>query len=180
MQMKVRSRIVRSQYGVPRYKYKLFYHSTPRCKKRDQLLNILRVRQAAAREDRIAFKLSGRLATSASTAGSRVRMRAYTPHPIPPIWKESNREYGHLSLFSPRNHGQAPATLCSLDFFFDFLVSFIPFSPLFSTSSSFFFQRSVFSSRRPQVAGTITRCSQRLHCGREHVYCSHCAINNHY
>lgn len=76
----------------------------------DQFWNILRVRQAAAQEDRIAFKLSGRLATSAPVptlrvharthahlhaAESAVRARAARTRRIWSLWKESNQKQRH-------------------------------------------------------------------------------------
>lgn len=87
-------------------------------------MNILRVRQAAAREDRIAFKLSGRLATSApaptlrahacaltrerasertGARGARAASDASGKREQSEVHRKG-AEYGHLSLFSSFGH----------------------------------------------------------------------------
>lgn len=49
-------------------------------------------------------------------AAARKRVQALTKDRIPPKREQpepmTRGEYGHLSLFSPRNRGQAPGTLC--------------------------------------------------------------------
>lgn len=114
-------------------------------------MNILRVRQAAAREDRIAFKLSGRLATSAPAPSCCAHELAHAQRCIPdPRVKESNRTEENTAepfltfIFLPRNCGQPsrtlyPSALLSRAHFLVFPFSPSPFPlppPLFNTVSS--------------------------------------------
>lgn len=117
-------------------------------------MNILRVRQAAAREDRIAFKLSGRLATSAPAPTLRAhacaltRERASEPgpgvhaqHPMPRE-KESNPRctekeqntatFHYFRLSATKLQPSARDTSLSLSRFVIFLFSLSrPFSSRF-------------------------------------------------
>lgn len=117
-------------------------------------MNILRVRQAAAREDRIAFKLSGRLATSAPAPTCCAHGRAHAQRmrnavSRSPMCKREQSNGGEntavpflVFIFLPRNCGQPsrtlyPSALLSRAYFLVFPFSpSLPPPPLFSTVSS--------------------------------------------
>lgn len=131
-------------------------------------MNILRVRQAAAREDRIAFKLSGRLATSAPAPTCCAHGRAHAQRmrnavSRSPMCKREQSNGGEntavpflVFIFLPRNCGQPsrtlyPSALLSRAYFLVFPFSPSPPPPLFLAP----FLRSVFG------IGPIT-CHTRL------------------
>lgn len=70
-------------------------------------MNILRVRQAAAREDRIAFKLSGRLAMSASAPTSRAHALTHAHLHAAELAFARNACMQHPILLKKRAIGQA-------------------------------------------------------------------------
>lgn len=70
-------------------------------------MNILRVRQAAAREDRIAFKLSGRLAMSASAPTSRAHALTHAHLHAAELAFARNACTQHPILLKKRAIGQA-------------------------------------------------------------------------